>query len=172
MKPDQTTIKKLKKLLNLVPLPVEGGHFAETYRSPEGVPQAALPSRYSGDRSFGTAIYFLLTPDTCSALHRLQTDEIYHFYLGDPVTMLLLHPNGESEIIILGQDIEVGQQVQVVVPRGSWQGSFLQPGGTFALMGTTMAPGFDRADFEIGDPQALIGDYPNQRHLIERLTHL
>lgn len=165
------TVEELKKLLNLVPLPVEGGYFAETYRSLESVPQAALPSRYDGDRSFGTAIYYLLTPDTFSALHRLRTDEVYHFYLGDPVTMLLLQPGGGSEVISLGQDIGAGQRVQVVVPRASWQGSFLQPGGAFALLGTTMAPGFDPADFEIGDRQTLIRAYPDQRPLIERLTH-
>lgn len=165
------TVEELKQLLNLVPLPVEGGYFAETYRSPEGVPQAALPSRYSGDRSFGTAIYFLLTPKTFSALHRLKSDEVYHFYLGDPVTMLLLHPGGESEVITLGQNIEAGQRVQVVVPRGSWQGSFLRAGGAFALMGTTMSPGFNPADFEVGERQALISAYPDRRRLIERLTH-
>jgi predicted cupin superfamily sugar epimerase len=158
-------------VINLVPLPVEGGFFAETYRSSEKVPPAALPSRYSGDRVFGTAIYYLLTPDTFSALHRLKSDEVYHFYLGSPVTLLLLHPDGESEAITLGQDIEVGQRVQAVVPWGSWQGSFLQPGGAFALLGTTMAPGFDPTDFEIGDRQRLISDYPDRQPLIERLTH-
>lgn len=164
------TVEELEELLNLSPLPVEGGYFAETYRAPEVVPQAALPSRYSGDRVFGTAIYFLLTPHTFSALHRLKSDEVYHFYLGDPVTMLLLHPDGKSEVITLGQDVKAGQQVQVVVPRGSWQGSLLQPEGTFALMGTTMAPGFDPADFEIGDRQALSRTYPDRRPLIERLA--
>lgn len=163
-------VEELKELLNLSPLPVEGGYFAQTYRAPEVVAQAALPPRYSGDRVFGTAIYFLLIPDTFSALHRLKSDEIYHFYLGHPTTMLLLHPDGTSEIVTLGQDIGAGQRVQVVVPRESWQGSFLQPGGAFALMGTTMAPGFDPADFEIGDRQALIRSYHDRRPLIERLT--
>lgn len=164
------TAEELKKLLDLIPLPVEGGYFAETYRSSESVPQAALPSRYGGDRSLGTAIYFLLTLDTFSALHRLKSDEVYHFYLGDPVMMLLLHPNGGSEVVTLGQDIEAGQRVQIVVSRGIWQGSFLQPGGSFALMGTTMAPGFAPADFELGDRSALISAYPDRQSLIERLT--
>jgi len=164
------TAEDLKKLLNLSPLPVEGGYFVRTYCAPEAVPQAALPSRYGGDRAFGTAIYYLLTPDTFSALHRLKSDEIYHFYLGHPVTMLLLHPGGKSEVVALGQDIEAGQRVQVVVPRGSWQGSFLQPDGAFALMGTTMAPGFDPADLKIGDRRALVCSYPDRWLLIERLT--
>jgi len=164
------TAEELKRLLNLSPLPVEGGYFAETYRSPEVLPPAALPSRYSGDRNFGTAIYFLLTPDTFSAMHRLKSDEIYHFYLGDPVTMLILHPAGESEVVTLGQDIKAGQRIQFLVPRQSWQGSRLQSGGVFALMGTTMSPGFDMADFELGDRQALLAAYPGRRRLIERLT--
>ena len=165
------TAEELEKLLNLLPLPVEGGLFAETYRTPEGVLQAALPPRYDGDRSFGTAIYYMLIPDDFSALHRLKSHEIYHFYLGDPVTLLLLHPDGESEVITLGQDIRAGQRVQTVVPHGTWQGSFLQPGGAFALMGTTMAPGFDSADFELGDRESLIRTYPDRQSLIERLTH-
>jgi predicted cupin superfamily sugar epimerase len=164
------TAEELKRLLNLAPLLVEGGYFAETYRSPEVLPSAALPSRYSGDRNFGTAIYFLLTPDTFSAMHQLKSDELYHFYLGDPVTMLILHPGGKSEVVTLGQDIEAGQRVQFFVPRQSWQGSWLQSGGVFALMGTTMAPGFDMADFELGDRQMLLAAYPGRRRLIERLT--
>jgi predicted cupin superfamily sugar epimerase len=164
------TAEELKRLLNLSPLAVEGGYFAQSYRAAEVVPQAALPTRYGGDRIFGTAIYFLLTPDTFSALHRLKSDEIYHFYLGHPVTMLLLHPDGTSETITLGQDIRAGQRVQVAVPRASWQGSFLQPGGAFALLGTTMAPGFDPADFELGERQALVRAYPDRRSLIEQLT--
>ena len=164
------TAEELKKLLNLSPLPVEGGYFIRTYCALEVVPQEALPSRYGGDRVFGTAIYYLLTPDTFSALHRLKSDEIFHFYLGHPVTMLLLHPGGQSEVVTLGQDIGAGQRVQVVAPRGSWQGSFLQPDGAFALMGTTMSPGFDPADFELGDRQALVRSYPDRRPLIERLT--
>ena len=164
------TAEELKRLLNLSPLPVEGGYFAEAYRSPEVLSPAALPSRYSGDRNLSTAIYFLLTPDTFSAMHRLKSDEIYHFYLGDPVTMLILHSGGKSEVVTLGQDIEAGQRVQFLVPRQSWQGSRLQSGGMFALMGTTMSPGFDMADFELGDRQTLLAAYPGRRRLIERLT--
>lgn len=166
------TAKEIKKLLDLSPLPVEGGYFAETYRSPESLPAAALPSRYQGQRSFGTAIYFLLTPDTFSALHRLKSDEVYHFYLGDPVTMLLLHPDGGSEVLTLGHDLRAGQRLQTVVTRGTWQGSFLRPGGSFALLGTTMAPGFDPEDFELGDRQLLIHTYPDRESFIARLTRV
>jgi predicted cupin superfamily sugar epimerase len=155
--------------LDLKPLPREGGLFRETYRSAELLPAAALP-RYGRAKSAGTAIYYLLTPDTFSALHRLPTDEIFHFYLGDPVQMLQLPPGGPGRVLTLGGDLLAGQQPQVVVPRGVWQGSCLAPGGAFALLGTTMAPGFDFADYEAGDREALAAQYPEFAELIRRLT--
>ena len=102
-------------ILGLKPLPQEGGFYRETYRSIEKVLLEALPDRYRISKSFGTAIYYLLTPDTCSRLHRLPTDETFHFYLGDPVTMLQLHPDGTSQVIVLGPEIDKGEQFQVSV---------------------------------------------------------
>lgn len=160
------SVEQLKAWLNLKPLSEEGGYFAETYRSVETIPQAALPDRYKQARSFGTAIYYLLTPDTFSAMHRLLTDEVYHFYLGDPVEMLQLGPSGLGRVVRLGPDILNGMQLQVVVPAGVWQGSRLAPGGSWALLGTTMAPGFEPADFEIGSRPALLEAYPQYRDLI------
>jgi predicted cupin superfamily sugar epimerase len=162
--------QEIIKSLGLIPHPAEGGFFRETYRSREAIPRAALPARYPADRSFSTAIYYLLTPQTCSRLHRLSSDEIFHFYLGDPITMLLLHPDGRSEEIALGSDIENGLRLQVVVPKGTWQGSFLQYEGRFALLGTTVAPGFDYADYEAGDLKTLVNRYPERTELITRLT--
>jgi predicted cupin superfamily sugar epimerase len=161
--------KDLIKRLNLTSLPLEGGYYSETWRSDKRIAQNALPDRYKADKSFGTAIYYLLTLDTRSMLHRLPTDEIYHFYLGDPVRMLLLSENGKGETITLGSDIEAGQHVQFVVPRGIWQGSYLIEGGRFALMGTTMFPGFDFTDYEPGDPGILSKAYPHCTDLINRL---
>jgi len=158
------------KKFNLKRLPEEGGFYAETYRSSEKIPKTALPSRYDNDKSFGTAIYYLLTPDTCSALHRLPTDEIFHFYLGDPVIMLQLLPDGRSKKVTMGHDVEAGQQLQVIVPRGVWQGSFLKEGGNFALLGTTMAPGFDFSDYETSDRKNLIERYSEHKELIIELT--
>ena len=152
------------------PLVEEGGYYVETYRARGKIAQAALPSRYTGQRNLSTAILYLLTPDTFSALHRVKSDEIFHFYLGDPVKMLQLRPDGCSEVIDLGPDITGGQQVQVRVPQGIWQGCFLTEGGKFALMGTTAAPGFESADFELGCRQDLLAQYPGQRDLIVRLT--
>ena len=111
------------------PLPNEGGFYVETYRAKEKIPKAALPDRSARDRNFSTAILYLLTPDTLSRLHRLKSDEIFHFYLGDPVTMLQLHPDGSTEVIDLGQDILNGQRIQVTVPKNTWQGAFLKQEG-------------------------------------------
>ena len=164
------TAEDLIRRLNLQPHPKEGGWFRETYRAAEVFAQSGLPSRYPGERSASTAIYYLLTPTTFSALHRLRTDEVFHFYLGDPVRMLQLDPDGTGKSIVLGNDIINGQLPQVVVPHGVWQGSSLEPGGRFALLGCTVAPGFDYADYEHGDRSALLSRYPNHAELIQRLT--
>jgi predicted cupin superfamily sugar epimerase len=158
--------------LHLEPLTFEGGHFRQTYLAEESISAQALPARYSAPRSFGSAIYYLLTsePDSFSALHRLQTDEIYHFYLGAPVEMLLLYPDRRGERIVLGPDILGAQRVQFVVPRGVWQGSRLIQGGSFALLGTTMAPGFDFADWSEAKRDELLREYPEHAELIRALT--
>lgn len=164
------TAEELIALLKLQPHPREGGFFRETYRSVETHPAAALPARYGGDRSFGTAIYYLLTPNTFSALHRLASDEVFHFYLGDPVRMLQLAPDGRGETVVLGSDVLAGQRPQLLVPRGVWQGSLLESGGAFALLGCTVAPGFEYADYEGGSRKQLIEHYPEHARLIEQLT--
>lgn len=163
---------ELISLLGLTPLPVEGGYFRETWRSNLVLTPSALPLRYTTDRSLGTAIYYLLTsdPNSFSALHRLPTDEVYHFYLGDPVEMLLLAPDGAANRVLLGQDVAAGENVQFVVPAGSWQGSRLVAGGKFALLGTTMSPGFDPSDYEPGVRAELLARYPQQSASIRALT--
>lgn len=156
--------------LSLKPHPEEGGHFIETYRSLEIIPETALPGRYKGIRNFGTAIYYLLTPGTFSAIHRLQSDEIFHFYLGDPVEMLQLWPDGSGKVVILGPDILNGMQPQVVVPRGIWQGAKLLKDGKFALLGTTVLPGFEFADYESGSRDELVKSHPQYRESIIALA--
>ena len=160
---------EIRKALGLQPLAVEGGYFAETYRSALVLAQPPLAS-YSGQRALSTAIYYLLTPDTFSAMHRLKGDELYHFYLGDPVEMLVLKPDGEAGTVLLGPDILSGMRLQYPVPAGAWQGSRLAPGGKFALMGTTMSPGFDPADFELGEREELSRRYPGYAAAIAALT--
>lgn len=164
------TADQVKALLHLAPHPAEGGYFAETYRSEEYMAAGALPARYAGPRSLGTAIYYLLTPDTFSAMHRLTSDEVFHFYLGDPVEMLHLFRDGSGHVVTLGADLLTGMRPQVVVPRGVWQGSRLVPGGRFALLGTTVAPGFDFADYEHGRRDHLLQAYPAFRQTILALT--
>lgn len=163
------TAEQIREIFKMQALPVEGGYFAESYRSPLTLPKQALPS-YPGDRAMATAIYYLLTPDTFSAVHKLRGDETYHFYLGDPVEMLQLKPDGTGSAILLGQNIMAGMRLQHTVPGGTWQGSRLAPGGKFALLGTTMAPGFDPQDYEAGNREKLSALYPKYAALIALLT--
>ena len=164
--------KQIRELLNLRPLHGEGGFFVETYRAKFVLAQASLPPGYLGGRALSTAIYYLLTPDTFSAIHRLKGDEVYHFYLGDPAEMLVLKPDGTGETVLIGSDVVSGMRLQYVVPGGAWQGSRVVPGGKFALMGTTMSPGFDPADFELGARDQLITRYPGYTALIAGLTRI
>jgi predicted cupin superfamily sugar epimerase len=155
--------------LDLRPHP-EGGYFRETYRAAESVPAAALPERFRGPRAFSTAVYFLLTDDAFSAFHRLRSDELWHFYAGDPVTLVILDAAGDLTTASLGRGAVGGQSPQVAIPAGSWFAAEVASPGTFALVGCTVAPGFDFADFELGERAALLARYPRHRGVIERLT--
>jgi len=177
------TAKQLIDLLGLMPHP-EGGYFAEVWRSPERLAVNALPPRYSGARSLSTSIYYLITPRSFSMMHRLRSDEIFHFYLGDPVEMLLLGPQSARDregvedeqapgyVAVLGPDIKAGHRPQIVVRRGTWQGARLisKRNGAFALMGTTMAPGFEFDDYEEGIRKRLSEQYPEFADRIRGLT--
>jgi predicted cupin superfamily sugar epimerase len=166
----KTQAERLIEQLNLKPLTVEGGYYRETYRSSECIEKTGLPDRYTGPRSYSTAIYYLLTPETCSTLHRLPSDEVFHFYQGDPVEMLQLNEDGTGTVLSLGCDIENGFLPQVVVPKDTWQGARLKDGGSYALFGTTVAPGFEFEDHVVGERAALIAVYPAFKSMIERLT--
>jgi uncharacterized protein len=151
----------------------EGGYFAETYRSAELVGGGALPPRYAGSRPFSTAIYFLLDAGSISALHRIASDEVWHFYTGDPLRVEAIHPEGGLQSFLLGGDDELGCVFQAVVPAGCWFGAALEPPVKpegYALVGCTVAPGFDFADFELGDRTDLLERYPEHQATIERLT--
>lgn len=142
------------KKLALKPHP-EGGYYREIYRSEEKINSLALPKRYGGDRNFSTSIYYLLKEGEYSRLHRLKSDEIYHFYLGASVEIFLVYPNGKIETKILGNNLERGESLQIIVPKNVWQGLRLVGNGRFSLMGTTVSPGFDYNDFELGDEKKL-----------------
>ena len=157
------------RLLDLHPHPVEGGFFRETYRSADAVPAAALPA-HGEARSISTAIYYLLKPGHVSEMHTLPGDEVFHFYLGSPVRMLQLWPDGTGREVTLGPDLAAGQVPQLVVPAGVWQGTRLVGDGGFGLLGATMAPGFDYADYRSANRAELVATWPAFADEIARLT--
>jgi predicted cupin superfamily sugar epimerase len=158
------TSDQLKNLLNLQPHPVEGGYFRRTYTA------AATLDLPRGPRPQGTGIYYLLEPNTFSELHVLDSDEMFHFYLGDPVEMLHLYPDGSSAVFVLGPDLLSGQHVQLLVPAGVWQGTRLLDGGQMALLGCTVVPGFDFADYHNAGYNELAAKWPDQAARIRALT--
>jgi len=158
------TADEIKSLLRLEPHPTEGGFFRQTYVAAERVELSR------GPRSIGTAIYYLLEPGTFSEMHCLVSDEVFHFYLGDPVEMLQLYPDGSSAVFTLGADLQAGQYVQLVVPAGVWQGARLIGDGKVALLGCTVTPGFDFADYRGGSYAELADKWPTEAARIRRLT--
>ena len=159
MRPD---VDQVIERLGLEPHPLDGSFFRETYRTRDTVP--------GQERSMATAIYYLLTAKAFSRMHRLPTDEIFHFYLGDPVEQLQLLPDGTGKIVIHGTDVTAGQRPQVMVSGGTWQGARLVPGGEFALMGTTMTPGFAYPDYQAGVRAELLQGWPEFAAKIAELT--
>lgn len=157
------------RALDLQPHP-EGGYFRETYRSGEILPESGLPARYGANRAVSTAIYFLLTGDAFSAFHRLRSDEIWHFYAGDPVRVHLLHGNHQHEEVVVGPDMKRGETLQLVIPAGCWFAARVEKPEGFTLVGCTVAPGFDFADFELADRDELAAAYPGHRELITSFT--
>lgn len=150
----------LIELHGLRPHP-EGGFYRETYRS---------GGKTARGRCYSTAIYFLLPAGAKSRLHRLKSDELWHFYLGGPLTVAQILPDGSVERAVLGPDPAAGHAQQLVVPAGRWFGSYPEPGTKYAFVGCTVSPGFDFEDFEFGDRGALLAEYPGAAALIKRLT--
>lgn len=163
-----TTAKTLIEQLALARHP-EGGWFKETYRASDKLAAQALPARFDGDRSASTAIYFLLEAGDISALHRIQSDEVWHFYAGAPLRVHGIFPDGAYQEWKLGANLAAGEHFQAVVPAGCWFGAELAE-GDFALVGCTVAPGFDFADFELAQAKQLLACYPQHAELIHRLT--
>ena len=159
MHPD---VRALIEHYKLSPLPVEGTLFASTYRSIRDTPEGA---------PVGTAIIGLYCdePLSFSGFHRLPADEIWHFYGGDPLRLVLLHPDGSTQDVLMGNDPLRGQRVQFVVPANSWQAGHVVDGGRYALYGCTMAPGFTSRGFEAGPIPELLERYPERADDIRRL---
>ena len=163
-------INEIIERLGLSPLTGEGGMFRRTYLSGQTIAKEAFSTVYSEDKPAGSAIMYMVTPKCYSRLHRLPTDEVYHFYLGDAVQLFLISPEGEAFTVILGQDIMSGMEVQYTVPAGYWQGSRLVDGGDWALLGTTMAPAYSDSDYEDAPAAELMAEYPAFADEIHRLT--
>lgn len=163
------TVEQLIKKYQLISHP-EGGYFRETYRSEGVIPHQALPDNFKGDRNYCTGIYFLLPQGTKSCLHRIQSDEMWHFYLGGSMTLVLMHEDYGVQNIILGSDLQAGETVQFVVPAGWWFGGYPNSESAYSFVGCTVAPGFDFADFELGTRTDLISKFPESSELILKLT--
>ena len=148
----------------------EGGYYREVYRSPETIPSSGLPDRFAGPRVCSTSIYFLLRDNQFSALHRIKSDEIWHFYAGSPLTIHTIDSVGDHTEHRLGPNPDAGESFQVVIPAGSWYGADLSTSDSYALVGGTVAPGFDFADFEMADRSDLLEIYPQHAQIITRLT--
>ena len=156
--------------LNLKAHP-EGGFFNETYRCVESVKKENLPPRFSGDRAHCTSIYFLLTSENYSALHKIQSDEMWHHYEGSTLEIYSIDDNGKLIIHALGKNLENNEQPQLVIKAGEWFGSKVKDKDSYALVGCTVSPGFDFADFELGDKNELLQKFPQHKEVIEKLAH-
>jgi hypothetical protein len=154
--------------LELSPHP-EGGYFRQTYRAAEAIPQTALPVRFGGTRVFSTAIYYLLAGEQVSRLHRIKSDEVWHFYTGSSLIIYTLDEQGKRQDLRLGATAEKGDAFQHMVPAGLWFGAALEDPSSFALVGCTVAPGFEFADFELAERSALLSDFPAHQELIYKL---
>jgi predicted cupin superfamily sugar epimerase len=157
----------VKNLLGLVKHPREGGWYVRTWESH----QLINLEQDSAARRTSTAIYYLLEPDTFSEMHVLQSDEIFHHYLGNAVEMLQLFADGSSARVVLGKDLEAGERPQHVVPRGVWQGSRLLMREGWALLGCTVSPGFEFADYQDATADGLIAKWPADAEMIRSLCN-
>ncbi|AXG70985.1 hypothetical protein KORDIASMS9_03240 [Kordia sp. SMS9] len=162
-------INKLVQNLQLLPHP-EGGFYKEVYRSKTMIPKEALPANFSGDRSYCTSIYFLLTSENFSAFHRIKQDEIWHFYGGSSLSVHVMDASGTYTEYKVGMDFDNGEQPQLVVPAGCWFASSVAKKDSYAFVGCTVAPGFDFDDFELADRAALQEEYPQHSDIIHKLT--
>jgi len=162
------TAKTITEKYALLPHP-EGGYYKETYRAEEIIKQNALPQRFSGDRNFSTAIYFLLEQGNFSAFHKIKSDECWHFYAGETLLVYVITLTGKLEIIRLGNNIEKSETFQYIVPANCWFASEPAPETNYSFVGCTVAPAFDFVDFELAKAEELIKQYPEHKNIIQRL---
>jgi uncharacterized protein len=149
---------------------IEGGSFSEVYRSPMILPAHILPGKTGDDRNACTHIYFLLEKGQFSAFHRIRFDELWHFYTGDPLTVYEIDATGAMHQHLLGNDPSKGQTLFCCIKAGNWFASKVNDGGDYSLVGCTVAPGFDFEDFEMGEKEKLLKQFPQHDYLISLLS--
>jgi predicted cupin superfamily sugar epimerase len=164
----KVTSEYLVNLFGMQPHP-EGGYYKETYRAKGRIAKDALKDGHAGDRNYSTAIFYLLPKGTRSRLHRLKSDELFHFYLGGTLVLVKISQDGKVEKIRLGHDVASGCQLQHVIPAGTWFGAYPEEASDYCLIGCTVAPGFDFADFEVGAKADLLAQFPQAKEVIEKL---
>lgn len=163
------SIKSILDHFELEPHP-EGGYFKETYRSSEFIKEAHLSSKFKGNRNFSTSIYFLLTSDSFSAFHKINQDEIWHFYKGSSLSLHIISPKGILSTIMIGSDIAKGETPQYVVPAGHYFAAKVNNTSSYAFVGCTVSPGFDFRDFDLPKRITLIEKFPQHSEIITQLT--
>lgn len=161
-------VDQIIKHLNLSPH-IEGGYGGIFYQDQGIIPVENLPSCYESNRTYGNAIYFLLPKDTKSIIHRIKMNEVWHFYLGNPLKLFIFSPDGHVKEVVLGNNLLDGNQLTYVVPKMHWVGA-LPMGPDFSLVGCFTSPGFEKEDWEKGERDKLINDYPHAKDIISVLT--
>lgn len=165
------TVETLVKELHLLPHP-EGGYYKETYRSEGVISNSCLSSDFKGDRNMATGIYFLIEKGNFSALHKIKSDETWHFYYGDALEVIEIDEQGNLIVTKIGSNLSNGETFQYTVKANTWFGSRVSEGGSFSLVGCTVYPGFDFIDFELADRNILINTFPHLKNLITELTRV
>ncbi len=164
-------IKNIVESLKLQPHP-EGGYFREVYRSEGRINEETLGNDFSGERNYATSIYFLLTSESFSAFHRIKQDEIWHFYKGTAIRLHIISDDGNYSNTIIGNDLEKGQNPQFVVRAKDWFAAEVIDADSYALVGCTVAPGFDFNDFEMPERASLISRFPEHEEIITAFTRI
>jgi len=163
------TAEEIKQLLKLEPHPT-CGFVTETYRSTLRIPQLALPAGYTSDRPFGSALYFLVTPDARMRIHSNRSDQLYQYHMGGPLEVLLLYRGGQGEVSTVGDDLKAGMRPELFIPGGTFHVSRLGAAARWALLSATAWPGVEPPDIEQGDPAKLMAAYPELREAIDAFT--
>ena len=162
--------EKIIQELDLQPHP-EGGYFKETYRSEGEISNNNLPTQYKGKRNYSTCIYFMLTSDTFSAFHKINQDEIWHFYDGSPIRLYIITEKGAYSEHVIGRNFSNGEVPQLIVPGNSWFAAKIINENDYSLVGCTVAPGFDFSDFILPERSVLVAQFPQHESIISELTH-